>query len=428
MSSDGGLRRSVAAMISSGVAGRLAWSLGAAIAARLGLLALAIMIGRQFGPAQYGAFTFATSMALLTAQISVLGWPMLMNRLIPEMLRDQDWRALRGLRDAGDAVVVGCSLLGAGLMFGLSQLDGAFGESFLLAALLTVPMAIAILRRQQLAAFRRPAIGLLFDQGFGAVAAALFLWLFGAGSLLGAVAIFTGGIIIGNLVTFIQVRRLFPPEVSTAIRSIRFGPWMAMALPMLLGMSSKLLMNKMDVLMLAPLSNFHESGLYGAAFRITFLLTFPQVVMMSVVTPLISEAFAHDQQAKIKRLIRGAMLFAALTAIPPGLLLVAFPELALTTLFGAEFAPAAPSLVFLAIGQTVSSLAIPLSALLTMGGREKHYGALNLAGLVFHALLNLVLIPPYGATGAAISTATVYSLLALGQLAINRTFVVGRSR
>ena len=422
------LRRAVAAKLKSGVAGRLAWSMAAAIAARLGLLALAVMIGRQFGPADYGAFTFATSVALLAAQISVLGWPMLMNRLIPEMLRDKDWDALRGLRDAGDAVVIGCSLAGAGLLLGLSQLDGAFGESFLLAALLTVPMAIAILRRQQLAALRRPAIGLLFDQGFGALAAALFLFVAGAGTLLGAVAVFAAGMVLGNLVTFIQVRRLLPPDVSTATRKVAFRLWMGMALPMLLGMSSRLLMNKMDILMLAPLANFHESGLYGAAFRITFLLTFPQVVMMSVVTPLISEAFAHDRHERISRLIRWAMIFAGITAIPPGLLLIAFPEFVLSTLFGAEFAPAAPSLVLLAIGQTVASLAIPLSALLTMGGREKHYGALNLAGLVLHAMLNIVLIPPFGATGAAMSTATVYSLLALGQLAINRKFVVGKSR
>jgi O-antigen/teichoic acid export membrane protein len=427
MTSDTSMRSTIANRLRSGAAGRFAWSMAAAIVARVGLLALAILIGRRFGPEDYGVFTFATGVALLVAQIAVLGWPMLMNRLIPEMLRDKDWSALRGLRDAGDAVVIGCSLLGAGLLLALSQLGGRFDQSLLLAALLAVPMATSILRRQQLAALRRPAVGLLFDQGFGALIAALFLLLAGAGTMLEAVLVFAGGMVLGNLITFVQVRRLLPSEVSTAKRKVRFGPWMALALPLLLGMSSKLLMNKMDVLMIAPLSNFNESGLYGAAFRITFLLSFPQVVLMSVVTPMISEAFANRQYARITRLVRGAVAFAALTAIPPGLLLAIFPEMVLTLLFGPGFEAAAPSLSVLAIGQTISSLAIPLSALLTMGGRERQYGALNAGALVLHAALNFILIPAYGATGAAVSTATVYGLLALGQLILNRNFALGKA-
>lgn len=426
MSAAASIRQFVVAKARSGAARKLTLSMAAAIAARLGLLVLAVVLGRQFGPTDYGAFTFATGVALLAAQISVLGWPMLMNRLIPEMLRDKDWSALRGLRDAGDAVVIGCSLLAVGVLLALSQIEHELGLGFLLAAVLALPFATSILRRQQLAALRRPAIGLLFDQGFGAILAAAFLLLFGVGSIVEAVLVFAAGLVLGNLFTFVQVRRLLPAEVSTAKRKVHFGKWMALALPMLVGMSSRLLMNKMDVLMLAPLANLYESGLYGAAFRITFLLTFPQVVMMSVVTPMISEAFAHGQHRRITRLVRGAMLFAAFTAIPAGALLVIFPEFIVTRLFGAEFAPAAPSLALLAIGQTVTSLSIPLQALLTMGGRERHYGALNMAGLIVHALLNLVLIPRYGAIGAAFSTAAICVMLALGQMALNRKFVTGK--
>jgi O-antigen/teichoic acid export membrane protein len=420
------IRQIVAAKMRSGVARSLTLSMIAAIVARLGLLVLAIVLARQFGPTDYGAFTFATGVALLSAQVTVLGWPMLMNRLMPEMLRDKDWGALRGLRDTGDAVVVGCSLLAVGLLVLVSRFENELGLGFLLAAVLALPFATSILRRQQLAALRRPALGLLFDQGFGALIAAAYLFAFGAQSIVEAVLVFAAGLVLGNLITFVQVRRLLPPEVASAKRTIHFGKWMALALPMLIGMSSRLLMNKMDVLMLAPLANLYESGLYGAAFRITYLLTFPQVVMMSVVTPMISEAFAHRQHQKITRLVRGAMLFAAVTSIPAGALLVLFPEFIVTRLFGHEFAAAAPSLAWLAIGQTVTSLSIPLQALLTMGGRERQFGALNMAGLVVHALLNLVLIPPYGAIGAAISTTGVCVLLALGQTMLNRKFVIGK--
>ena len=412
--------------LKSDAAGRLVRSMAAAIVARLGLLVLAIAIGRSFGPADYGAFTFANGIATFLAQLSVLGWPMLMNRLIPEMLRDRNWNALRGLRDAGDAVVIGCSLLTAGVLLVAALLEEKYSASFLLAALMIVPFASGGLRRQQLAALRRPAIGLLFDQGFGALIAGTFLFVFHVGSILGAVIVFVAGMILGNLITFLQVRRLMPAEVSTATREVHLKKWMGMAIPMLVGISSKLLISKVDVLMVAPLGGLYESGLYGAAFRITFLLTFPQVVLMSVVTPLISEAFAREQHERVTRLVRGAMTYAMLTAVPPALVLILFPKFVIVTVFGAKFAPAAPSLMLLAIGQTVASLSIPLQSLLTMGGRERQFAALCMITFVFHAAVNFVAIPLAGATGAAAATALAYIVIALGQVTLNRKYLLAK--
>lgn len=410
----------------TGAAGRrLALSMCAAISARLGLLLLAVIIGRHFGPSDYGAYTFATSIALLAAQVAVLGWPMLMNRLIPEFIRNSDWDRLRGLRDAGDALIICSGLLTAAMLALSAVISAKMATAFLLSTLLVVPFATSILRRQQLAAFRRPAMGLFFDQGFGATLTALFLLLIGVNSIIEAVLVFAVSMVMGNVITTVFVRRLFPPEVGKAKRTVEFKPWMAMAWPMLIGMSSKLLMNKMDVLMLAPLAGLHESGLYGAAFRITFLLTFPQVVLMSVITPLMSEAFAHGRHAQVRNLLNGSILFAVATALPASLVLMMFPQTVLATVFGAPFVEARPALIWLALGQLATSLSIPFQSVLTMGGREKNYGTLNFAGLGLHVVLNLILIPRYGAMGAAVSTAVVCTAIGIGQVALNRTTLKG---
>jgi len=415
-----GLRELIAGKLTSGAARSLVLSMGAAVATRLGMLLLAILIGRRFGPDDYGAFTFATGLALLVAQGVTLGWPILMNRLIPEMLRDRQWSALRGLRDAGDWIATSGSLIAAAILFALSAMKGELGIGFLLGALLVFPQAIAILRRQQLAALRRPAVGLLFDQGFGAVIAVILVFVIPVPSIVEVVAIFAAAMLFGNLFTTVLLRRMLPPEVSAARRSFSMGPWMAMALPMLIGISSRLLMNRLDVVMLAPLGGLYESGLYGAAFRITMLLTFPQIVLMTVITPLISDAFAHNQPQRIRSLQKNALIFAAITAVPVSLILMLFPGPILVFLFGEEFRPAASVLVLLAAGQLATGLSIPLQAVLTMGGRERSFGALNLAALAMHVLLNFALITPYGALGAAISTAIVSIFLALSLVWANK--------
>jgi O-antigen/teichoic acid export membrane protein len=404
----------------------LIWSMMAAVAARVGLLLLAVVVGRRFGPAQYGAFTYASGVALLGAQFAVLGWPTLMNRLIPELFRDADWSRLRGLRDAGDAVVLGGSAAVALMLGAAAWYMPNLRTSFLLSVLLVPPFSFAIMRRQQLAAVRRPALGLMFDQGLGAlIAVAIMLASGGGESIAGVVAIFSATITISVVIATTMFRRLLPRDIEGARRRVELNLWMGMAFPMLIGMSARLIMAKTDILMLAPLSDLHQTGLYGAAFRLTFLLTFPQVVMMSVVMPMISEAFAHRRYQQVSRLARGASFFALLSAIPTSLPLILFPVPILTILFGAQFAAAGPALVYSTIGQLATSLSIPAQSLLTMGGRERAYGMLNLGGLALHVLINLVLIPQYGATGAAISTMIVAVGLMLGQFVLNRRLLVG---
>jgi O-antigen/teichoic acid export membrane protein len=61
-----------------------------------------------------------------------------------------------------------------------------------------------------------------------------------------------------------------------------------------------------------------------------------------------------------------------------------------------------------------------------MGGKERQFAALGVGTFVLHAALNLVLIPIAGATGAAAATALVYVLMALGQIVLNRNYIVGK--
>ena len=50
------LQAAVAQKLRSATGRRLAMSMGAAVATRIGFLALAMLIARSFGPADYGAF------------------------------------------------------------------------------------------------------------------------------------------------------------------------------------------------------------------------------------------------------------------------------------------------------------------------------------------------------------------------------------
>ena len=404
----------------SGSGRAVLWSFAAAVAARLGHLVLAVLLARQLGPTSYGTFTFATGIAMLAGQMSSLGWPILMNRLMPGLLKDRNWSRLKGLRNAGDAVVIISSLVVGAFLYGLGTALSELENGFKLAALLTVPLALTLLRRQQLAAMGRAAIGLMFDQGFGAIVLVIIILLWGAVTVEAAIVQYACATGIGIVITTILFRRGLPRELASVRPSYELRVWAAMALPMIIGQSAKLLMHKIDILMLAPLSDLHEVGLYGAAFRVTYLLSFPQVVLMSVFTPLFSQAFTNRNIKGVRRILKWSLLFACVTTVPAAAAILLVPELVMGGVFGPEFREAAPTLAVLTVAQLAGTIAIPYSAVLMMGGRERAFGAWNFGALGANILLCFLLIPAYGALGAAYATLVSALFLMIGQILLSR--------
>ena len=400
------LRNFIGSRLASGSLKRLVLTMGAAIAARLALLALAVLVGRMFGATQYGAFTFATGAALVAAQISCLGWPALMNRVIPGLRKTENWSKLRGLLWAGNGVVTAASLTAAAIFGVASQSDGELSQSFLFAALLVPPFAFCILRRQQMAAVRNPQIGMFFDQGFGAFVTIAILLVIGVLTLPQMVVAYAAATATGVIITTVLLRRFLPANTFSPRPTFEMKTWMLTALPIMVGMSSKLLAGKIDVLLLAPLSDLTQTGLYGAAWRLTYVLTFPQVVLMTLVTPAISEAFTARNERRARRVLTLSLTYTALTTLPFVIAILLFAESIIVVIFGAEFAQSGTAFRILAVGQMAASFAMVFSSIMVMGGRQKSFAVINLTALIISALLCIALIPSYGALGAAIAVAS----------------------
>ena len=78
----------------------------------------------------------------------------------------------------------------------------------------------------------------------------------------------------------------------------------------------------------------------------------------------------------------------------------------LLSIFGPEFSDAATPLRILAIGYLVSAFCGPVGTVLNMTSAQRSSGVVMLVAVAVDILLLILLIPPLGATGAAISTAS----------------------
>lgn len=405
----------------SRLARRLAGSFGVAVLSRLAFMVMAVVLARSLGPAEYGLFTFAIGGAVVASRFAALGWPSLAARRIPAYVGEEDWGRLRGLLRASDLFVLASSLLLAAAVASVATWGGLrddLGRGLALSALLICPLALSSLRRQQLAAFGRPAAGLACDELLAPLALALaaVVW---AVSVDLSVACFAAASALGVVLATVLIRRSVTPSVRAAVPAYAMRGWLRFAVLAMMGVSAKLLMNKTDVLMLAPLSTLDQVGYYGAAFRLTYALTFPQVVLSTVLSPMLSAAHAAGDTARLRRRFLAALAFSILTAGPLALGLMLFPDEVMALLFGKDFAPGGDVLAMLAFGQFIAAVSIPFAALALMADRERAYGIMTVMALAVNVLLNFILIPQYGAFGAAVAgTCASVALL------IANTFVV----
>lgn len=394
---------------------------------RLGLLALAVLISRQFGPSGYGVFSFATGLAMFGSQVVSLGWPNLMSRLIPEFRAGKQWGLLRGFLRAGAVTVLLTSVTASLLLLAAASMFPKLSEGLTLASVLLPPMAFVILRRQQLAAVGKPGMGVFFDQGFGAILASLALLALGVSSVPTAVLVYAAALILGLVITTVVFHRSLPGEHASDGVAYRYRHWMVLAVPIMIGLASRQMLFRTDILLLAPLSSIDQVGLYGAAFRLTYLFTFPQAVLMLVMTPKFADALARGDTPRVRRLLKATYTFVTATSVPIVALLALFPGEAMVLVYGDSFAEGAAVLVFLALGQFGASLAIPTQALLTMGGQERPFAVFNLLVFGLNVILCLFIIPRYGALGAALCTALSVWLQLLAQVLLSTRMLRNRS-
>lgn len=392
---------------------RMILALASAVFARLAQPLLAVLLARRFGAEDYGVFTFAIGAATIASFAATLGWPDVFNRLYPQLVKEAAWGRVKGLRRLIDLMLLAMGLVVCAVLFGLGYFSAELSSGLFYAAILVIPFAFVALRRQQLAGLKLAAAGLMFDQGFASLITFVLVLVLGVEDLATAVAIFILASLVGALLASLLFYSRLPGPSKSAVAQFERAKWFAMALPMTVGIIARQMLNRMDVLMLAPLASVYDVGLYGAAWRLTYLITFPQAALATVIIPLLGEAFAHRQVTRIHNIMRGSLIFAWVTTLPTVAAFVIAPAWVMKTAFGEEFSEASTTLVLLGISQFVVAFCASKSALLVMGGREKVLGTINASVVVANIALNAIFIPLYGRDGAA-GVTLVSSCMLLG--------------
>ncbi len=181
-----------------------------------------------------------------------------------------------------------------------------------------------------------------------------------------------------------------------------------------------LIFNYLNIVMLGFLRSDAETGFYSAAFKFVILVLTPSAIIQNAFFPVLSRSQSvEDRQQKIR--IYGNFIFIIGAVV--SLLIMAFPNYFIGLAYGSEYVASVPVLQVLMATVTIMYLNTIYYPPLVSWKYEKTVMYAIGAGGVVNVILNFILIPKFGATGAAWST--VFSELSVltGLLLITKRII-----
>lgn len=232
-----------------------------------------------------------------------------------------------------------------------------------------------------------------------------------------------GSVVLGSfanlLVTFAFARQLVPIRFR-----FDFQYWrriLIITLPLAISVILNLIYFRIDTIFLSLFRPAETVGLYGASYKVLeILVTFPNMFVGLILPALSASAFVDPERFRI--VFQRSFDLLVLSALPilVGGWFVAEPLMRL--IGGDAFTPAAPyfrlllvAVVFLYFGSLSGHTIVAIHK-----QRQMVWGYLSVA--LLGVALYLILIPPFGAVGAAIGTiATEGTIMLIGYAMVLRT-------
>lgn len=381
---------------------------GAQVVGKVMTFTWTVVAARVLGPADFGAFSYALALGLLTSALVEWGFdPVMVRRASQQPGRLERlftaslaWQAALGV----PAFAV------AGTVLLLQRPDGATSLLLLVAAAAFLDQGGDSARSAAAVAGRQTVTsGALVVQRVLTALAICAAALGGLG-LAGVSGAFFAGSVVGVLAHLralrripVRLRRTSRADLADVARGTLY-----------LGISALVLMAlaRADVLILEALRGEREVAAYAAAYRLFETVLFLLFAVNSGVFPRMA-AQARDGQ-KVAAAVRSALAVVAVLYLPFAAVAAVHGREVVDLLFGADYAgPAGMSLALLGLAPLAFAIAYVGGTGLTAIDRTSRLLLSAIVATVVDLGLCALLIPAYGAPAAAAATTAAYGTDAL---------------
>ncbi len=235
--------------------------------------------------------------------------------------------------------------------------------------------------------------------------------------LLGAITAAVVSFILGWGIALLSIRRLFPQLNWSQYRANRsLLELISFSLPTAVTGILYMFVLWVDKLMIGMYEAPAEIGIFQAVSQSSGLFALILTGINAIFGPMIADLYARGELTRLNGLFRISTKWGLYLSLPIFLVLMSAPGVFIDLIFGAEYIPGYQSLMILSAGQLVNVGTGAVALILIMSGNQISWLKITLAGFSLNILLNLVLIPRLGITGAAVATSLSIGLLFLSGL------------
>ena len=373
------------------------------------------LLARLLGVAEYGVFSYVLSSLIVLSAVTRMGLDFTVLRFAAGYRSRREWGLLRGVLAAAHRWALCSSAIAAAAM---AIVVLALGDYLDRQLLITFLVGSSVLPLMTLLAIAQASLRALGHVVFAVAAEFAVLplvmaalvgaaWLSSPDALgsPGAMGLHAGACAITLGLLLAWLLRTLRRTAETAVPETRAREWFRVTFPLLLWTTFAFANSQVDMLMVGALRGKEAAGLYQAAVRLAGLALWGLFAINAVAGPMIARLHAQGKSAELQRLVSLSAFGIALLTFPVAVLLVVLGPW-LLDLFGPAYRPAYLPLVLLVVGHCANASAGSVGYLLMMTGHEREAAAVMAAATTVNLILNALLVPPFGLTGAALAALT----------------------
>lgn len=374
-------------------------------------LACNILLSRTLGPDGLGRFQLGFVLVQVVTSFCILGLDKALMRYFP-LLEAKGSGGRRMLLVQGTGVVVAISVI---FSVALVLLAPALARSYFHSREMSgvVRMFCLYLPFFALVRFLGGAVAAVKRVDFGSKVTNILtpaLFLIGLAAVAfthigvyGAIVARSISMIVATVVLASFLLRRIPNDEGRPPTPGNFKGYFSLSVPLFFVGLGYLLLGQMDIIMLGHFVDEREVGIYSVAVRISAFVLLGLEIILPIVGPFWAQ-FAETQDT-----FSAGTLFSTVTKwiSYAGLTIFVFIfvfRIELLRVFGRGFEPGATVVLILCLGQLANAVSGPTGQLLSMSGKQRLEVINTVATVGVNFVLNLLLIPRLGITGAAIAT------------------------
>lgn len=227
------------------------------------------------------------------------------------------------------------------------------------------------------------------------------------------------GVVLANLLLWIKIIKIVEwkkPSIKKMIPHIK--PVLILFIPVLTISLYKI----MDKIMLGSISNMVQSGLYANSEKIINIPLSLVTALANVMLPRMANIYVSGKSEVGEKMLRDSMRFSMFLAIPIMFGLIAVSPVFVPIYFGKGYEDCIGIISCLSVTIIFISWANVIRAqYLIPNKKEKEYIVSVMCGACINLIVNYILIPKYGAAGAAVGTVFAEISVTISQMLLTKS-------